>query len=67
MPKKAIAVDVVTIRAARSESREGKTEPLIISIPKEIADAAKLQKGEKVRIYTDGHKVYIDRLEEPEL
>ena len=41
MPKKAIAVDVVTIRAARSESREGKTEPLIISIPKEIADAAK--------------------------
>ena len=41
MPKKAIAVDVVTIRAEEVRVEKARLKPLIISIPKEIADAAK--------------------------
>lgn len=61
--KKVIAHDVVNVRTARS----GEYPPLIISIPKKIADAVLLKKGESVRIYTDGERIYIDRFEEPEI
>jgi antitoxin component of MazEF toxin-antitoxin module len=60
---KVLAHDTVTIRTARS----GKGAPLIMSLPKEIADAVKFKKGDKVRIYTDGQKVYIDKFEIPEI
>lgn len=60
---KVLAHDTITIRTARS----GKGAPLIMSLPKEIADAMKFKKGDKVRIYTDGQKVYIDRFEIPEI
>lgn len=60
---KVLAHDVVNIRAARS----GEFAPLIISIPKAIANAMKIKKGEKLRIYTDGQRIYIDRFEKPEI
>jgi hypothetical protein len=60
---KVLAHDTITIRTARS----GKGAPLIMSLPKEIADAMKFKKGDKVRIYTDGQKVYIDKFEIPEV
>ena len=59
--KKVIAHDVVNIRPARS----GDYPPMIVSIPKKIVDAMKLKKGESLRIYTDGEKIYLDRFEEP--
>ena len=60
---KVLAHDVVNVRAARS----GDYAPMIISIPKEIANSMKLKKGEKLRIYTDGQRIYIDRFEKPEI
>jgi hypothetical protein len=60
---KVLAHDTITIRTARG----GKGAPLIMSLPKEIADVMKFKKGDKVRIYTDGQKVYIDRFEISEI
>jgi hypothetical protein len=60
---KVLAHDVVSIRAARS----GEFAPLIISIPKTVATAMKVKKGDRLRIYTDGHKIYLDRFETPEI
>jgi hypothetical protein len=60
---KVLAHDSITIRAARS----GKDAPLIMSLPKEIADKMKFKKGDKVRIYTDGEKVYVDRFDIPKV
>jgi hypothetical protein len=60
---KVLAHDVVNVRVARS----GDYAPMIISIPKEVSNAMKLKKGEKLRIYTDGQKIYIDRFEKPEI
>jgi Antidote-toxin recognition MazE, bacterial antitoxin len=57
--KKVIAHDVISIRPARS----GDNSPMIITIPKKIVEAMKLKKGEDLRIYTDGEKIYIDRFE----
>jgi hypothetical protein len=61
--RKVIAHDTVNVRPARS----GNNPPMIVSLPREIIDAMKLQKGEKLRIYTDGEKIYLDRFEEPTL
>jgi AbrB family looped-hinge helix DNA binding protein len=36
---------------------------MIITIPKKIVEAMELKKGEDLRIYTDGEKIYIDRFE----
>ena len=58
-PKKIIAHDVVSIRLARS----GDSPPMIITVPKKIAEAMQLKKGEDLRIYTDGERIYIDRFE----
>jgi hypothetical protein len=54
---------VVNVRPARS----GDYPPMIVSIPKKIVDIMKLEKGEKLRIYTDGERIYLDRFETPTL
>ena len=61
--KKVLAHDVVNVRPARS----GDYPPMIVSIPKKIVDIMKLEKGEKLRIYTDGERIYLDRFETPTL
>ena len=61
--RKVIAHDVVKVQTARS----GKYPPMIISIPRDIASAMKLKKDEKIRIYTDGERIYLDRFEEPKI
>lgn len=50
----------MSVRVARS----GPFAPMEVSIPKDIAIAMKLKKGEKLRMYTDGTKIYIDRFQE---
>jgi hypothetical protein len=54
---------VVTIRGARG----GEDAPLIMSIPRAIVNAAKYKKGDKVQIYTDGERTYLERLAEPKI
>jgi len=61
--KKVLAYDVVKLRPARS----GDYPPMIVSIPTKIIEVMKLSKGESLRIYTDGEKIYLDRFEEPTL
>lgn len=46
-------------------SLNGDYPPMIVSIPKKIVDVMKLRKGEQLRIYTDGEKIFLDRFEEP--
>jgi hypothetical protein len=63
LSKKILAHDVVTIRGARG----GEDAPLIMSIPRAIVNAAKYKKGDKVQIYTDGERTYLERLAEPKI
>ena len=63
MSKKVIAHEVVTIRVARG----GEYAPLVIPLPKPIAEVMKYVKGDQVRIYTDGERIYIEKLEDPEI
>jgi hypothetical protein len=63
LSRKILAHDVVTMRGARG----GEDAPLIVSIPKDLAEAAKCNKGEKWQIYTDGERIYLERLAEPKL
>ena len=63
MSKKVVAHEVVSIRVARG----GEHAPLVIPLPKSVGDAAKCEKGIKVHIYTDGERIYIEKLEEPKL
>jgi len=58
---KKVIVEQVTIRAARS----GKNPPLIVSIPRTVADKTKLRIGDTLLMYTDGDKVVITRPEMP--
>ena len=58
-----MVVEQVTIRTARS----GKNPPLIISIPRNIADKAKLDIGDTMLMFTDGDKVVITRSEMPKV
>lgn len=60
---KVLAHDVVSIRAARS----GDFAPLIVSIPKTVVNTMKIKKGDRLRIYTDGQKIYMDKFEVPEI
>jgi hypothetical protein len=62
-PRKIIAHDVVIARPARS----GETPPMILTIPKKLVEAMKIKKGESLRIYTDGDRLYVDRFETPEI
>ena len=65
--KKVLADDIVTVRAARTP-KEGETIiPLIVSIPKPIAEIMKIEKGNKLVIYTDGDQIYLRRYERPKL
>jgi hypothetical protein len=41
--------------------------PLVIPLPKPLADAMKCEKGTKVHLYTDGERAYIEKLEEPKI
>ena len=61
--KKVLAHDVVTIRAARG----GEDTPMVVSIPKHIAKILKLKLKDRMQIYTDGEKIYLDKIKEPEL
>jgi hypothetical protein len=63
LSKKVLARDVVTMRSARG----GENAPLIVSIPSAIAKAIKCEKGEKFQIYTDGERIYLERLAEPKV
>lgn len=45
-------------------ARSGDNVPIIITIPKDIVEAMKIKKGENLRLYTDGDKIYIDRFME---
>ena len=63
LSKKIVAHEVVTIRVARG----GEYAPLVIPLPKSVADAMKCEKGTKVHIYTDGERLYVERLEEPKI
>ena len=63
LSKKVLAHDVVTIRGAMG----GDNPPLIVSIPRDIASAAKLAKGDRMQIFTDGESIYLKRLEKPEI
>jgi hypothetical protein len=45
-------------------ARTGDNVPIIITIPKDIVRAMKIKKGENLRLYTDGEKIYIDRFQE---
>ena len=67
--KKVLADDIVNVRAARNPDKEkGETQPpLIVSIPRPIAYAVKIQKGDRMRIYTDGEKIYLDKVEKPQI
>ena len=60
---KIIARDVVLVRGAVG----GQNPPLIVSIPRTISSAANMTKGDEVRIYTDGRRIYLEKLEEPVL
>ncbi len=60
---KKVIVEQVTIRAARS----GKNPPLIVSVPRNIADKAKLHIGDTMLMFTDGDKVIITRPEMPKV
>lgn len=63
LSKKVLAHDVVNIRGAMG----GDNPPLIVSIPREIATAAKLAKGDRMQIFTDGESVYLKKLEDPKI
>lgn len=60
---KMVVVEQVTIRAARS----GKKPPLIVGIPRSVADKAKLEIGDTMLMFTDGDKVIITRPEMPKI
>jgi hypothetical protein len=59
--KKVLAHTTVAIRPART----GNNPPIIVSIPRKIADVMKLKIGEDLRMYTDGERIYLDKFEEP--
>jgi hypothetical protein len=59
--KAVIARDVVRVRGATGEENP----PIIISVPRPILNAVNIKKGDEVRIYTDGRKIYLERLDEP--
>lgn len=60
--KKLLAYDVVNVRSAPN----GSYPPLIVPLPKSIADVMKVKKDDRL-IYTDADRIYLDRLEEPQI
>jgi hypothetical protein len=68
MSKKILAHKAVTIRAARAPTKEeGKLPPLIVAIPKVIANAANVKQADQMIMYTDGNRIYLDKIQEPKI
>jgi hypothetical protein len=68
MSKKILARKAVTIRAARAPTKEeGKLPPLIVAIPKVIANAANVKQADQMIMYTDGNRIYLDKIQEPKI
>ncbi|HKG86697.1 MAG TPA: hypothetical protein VKA95_00110 [Nitrososphaeraceae archaeon] len=63
LSRKIVANEVVTIRVARG----GNYAPLVIPLPRSIADAMKCKRGIKVHIFTDGERGYFEKLPDPKL
>jgi Antidote-toxin recognition MazE, bacterial antitoxin len=61
--KKVIAFAHSKIRAARG----GKNPPLIVTIPKEVAEKSGMFLGDSIQILTDGDKIVIRKTEIPEI
>ena len=61
--KKVIAYAHSKIRAARG----GVNPPMIVTIPKEVAEKSGMKLGDDIQILTDGEKIVIRKTEIPEL
>ena len=60
--KKVIAYAHSKLRAARG----GENPPMIVTIPKQVAEKAGLKIGDDVQILTDGEKIVLRKEEVPE-
>ena len=69
MTKKALAHDVVSIRAARGGGKDSSSSkpPMIVTIPKPIAQILKLEFRDRIHVYTDGETLYMRKLEKPDI
>ena len=61
--KKVIAFAHSKIRAARG----GDNPPMIVTIPKDVADKSGMKLGDDIQILTDGEKIVIRKVEIPEI
>ena len=61
--KKVIAYAHSKIRAARG----GDNPPMIVTIPKEVAEKSGMKLGDDIQILTDGEKIVIRKTEVPEI
>ena len=64
--KDKIVIEPVSARAARSP-KAGEKAPLIVSIPRSIADKFNLEAGETLLMVSDGNKIVITRPVIPKL
>jgi hypothetical protein len=48
-------------------ARSGDFAPMEISVQKPIVNAMKLMKRDRLRIFTDGNRSYLDNEKEPEI
>ena len=64
MAKKVLAHIPVTIRPARQlkDEDEDKRPPLIVSIPRIIAEKANINLKDQMMMYTDGELIYLKKL-----
>lgn len=61
--KKVIAYAYSKIRAARG----GDNPPMIVTIPKGVAEKSGMRLGDNIQIVTDGEKIVIRKAEIPEI
>ncbi|MFB5600767.1 MAG: hypothetical protein ACE5SW_11155 [Nitrososphaeraceae archaeon] len=61
--KKVIAYAYSKIRAARG----GDNPPMIVTIPKVVAEKSGMRLGDNIQIVTDGEKIVIRKAEIPEI
>jgi AbrB family looped-hinge helix DNA binding protein len=61
--RKVIAYAHSRIRAARG----GDNPPMIVTIPKEVAEKSGMKLGDDIQILTDGEKIVIRKTEVPEI